>query len=84
MIFIIRLGENMSCKYVQITNQRINSMGGSYIQQEVNCKLKMVSQEQQEQVCLKLFDLGLEGNMLSDVCPVAETGNWSACPFRKT
>lgn len=74
----------MSCKHALVDTQQIPQLGGSpIIHRETLCRLKMRGQQEQLAVYDRLFQLGLEGSMLSDVCPVAGSGQWAKCPFRE-
>jgi hypothetical protein len=74
----------MSCKHAQVNRQQIPQLGGPPIQHvEVHCALKLASAENKLAVYDRLFQLGLEGSMLTTICPVAGTANWAACPFRE-
>jgi hypothetical protein len=74
----------MHCKNAKLKTQRIQSIGEEPgVIQSVMCKLKMQSPLAQSEIYGKLFDLGLEGSMIGDVCPVAEAGKWKECPYFK-
>jgi hypothetical protein len=72
-----------TCKFVKITTEMIPGLGGGIPNTEVKCRVKMHSEQLQRSVYEKLFQLGFEGQFISDICPVAHSGNWSACPYRE-
>ena len=72
----------MNCRHLRVESTRHNFLGGdSLVNTVCNCRLKEQSQGHQLQVYQALFSQGLEGSMLTNVCPVAETGQWAKCPF---
>lgn len=74
----------MICKHLRVESTRHNFLGGDSLMNAVcYCRLKERSQGHQLQVYDALFKQGLEGSMLTNVCPVAETGRWVMCPFYK-
>jgi hypothetical protein len=74
----------MSCTFAQVSRQQIPQLGGPPIQHtEVHCALKLQSDQDKLAVYDRLFQLGLEGSMLTTICPVAGPGRWASCPFRK-
>ena len=74
----------MTCRFAITRNQQIPQLGGPPVQHsETNCQIKMQSQEAQLRVYDRLFQLGLESSMLTNVCPVAHTGRWDMCPLRQ-
>jgi hypothetical protein len=45
------------------------------------CGLKMRGSSQQAEIYSRLFELGFEGSMISNICPFASRGNWTDCPY---
>lgn len=43
--------------------------------------IKMKGESQQLKVYQALFEKGLEGPMVSNICPVAASGRWRKCPY---
>jgi hypothetical protein len=73
----------MTCGHARGRSTRIPALGGDdLVHTETLCTLKMRSKSDQLRVYEALFKLGLEHSMLTNVCPVASTGRWAACPFR--
>ena len=67
----------MSCRFYKKITRQIGSLGsGNKIANKHLCVIK------QEDVSFNkvLFDMGLQGSMLDDTCPVATNSNWLLCP----
>lgn len=74
----------MTCKHAETTVTTVPVLGPQDLtHRQTDCRLKLRSQADQLRVYQRLFELGLEGSMLTTVCPVATTGMWSSCPFRE-
>lgn len=58
-------------------------LGGVIPHTEVHCALKRQSREAMFQIYETLSDLGFEGSFVNSLCPVADTEQWTRCPFRK-
>lgn len=72
----------MRCKHAIRENLQLQSLRQPFTTLSVtNCGLKM--QSLQREIYGKLFQLGFEGTMISDICPLAQKGNWSDCPYYK-
>lgn len=70
------------CKHAVEKVIQINQLGDSALYQRIfECLLKKSSQQAQLEVFEELSRRQLEGNMLTDECPVASTDQWTQCPF---
>lgn len=70
------------CRYAQGHTSAHPQIGGEpLIVRQENCALKMQSSLKQLEVYQALFEKGLEGSMVSNICPIAASGNWKDCPF---
>lgn len=72
----------MRCRHAQTHTERINAIGQApEVIQQTLCRLKMQSRIAQTEVYGKLLELGLEGSMITNSCPLAVQSNWKECPF---
>jgi len=72
----------MKCIHLREQTANIKQIGLSTITQgEYLCLLKMQSEAKQIEIYQTLFEKGLEGSILSDVCPIVPSNNWNACPY---
>ena len=63
---------------------RIPQIGGPpMVHSEVHCGLKLQGEHEKISVYQRLFEAGLEGSMMTTICPAAAGGRWSFCPFRE-
>lgn len=72
----------MTCRHLHMNTKQIHQLGGPPIlHQTALCAVKMQGLHEQLAVYNALFERGLEGSRLSDICPVASSGQWHKCPF---
>ena len=70
-----------SCKYV-IKAVPADQFGVlPDLQPGTDCRVKLQGPLEQIEVYQRLFEKGQEGSFVSNVCPLAEAGNWSVCEF---
>ena len=74
----------MSCSHAVPRTTTHSFIGGDTMCTTiVHCGLKLQSEGAKLQVYEALFALGLEGSVITTVCPLGESGRWAACPFYK-
>lgn len=70
------------CVYATIVADSISQIGGgSFVMKTCRCGMKSQGQQQMMNVYQALFEKGFEGSILNYNCPMADTGQWSECPF---
>ncbi|MBU6430068.1 MAG: hypothetical protein KGR26_13720 [Cyanobacteria bacterium REEB65] len=63
------------CRYAKGSILKTPQMGGpTMIDHYTKCSLKMQSELQKTEIYSILLQKGLEGSVITDVCPVAATG----------
>jgi hypothetical protein len=77
------LEDYMSCNLVRIQTRRFPTLDGGFTETVAHCREKERSETHLYVVYQRLLDLRLEGSAVTTLCPVAATGEWVRCPFRK-
>ena len=75
----------MGCHFARPWVHENPTMSGVVRTAHCACELKELGGKERLKVYEALFQLGLDGSVLSDECPrrVWSDDNWTACPFRE-
>ena len=70
------------CRHAVTKIVSVNQFGGDPIMESItNCRVKQQGSLGRVEVYQHLFDKGLENSLITNACPLAESGEWGKCAF---
>lgn len=74
----------INCRLAEERIVHTPQIGGTpIVHRQVHCSLKLRGRHEMLAVYQRLFELGLEGSLVTTICPATAGDRWSACPFRE-